>query len=350
VRYDDYSDFGSTTNPSIGLALKPTDWLKIFGHWNTSFNAPTAVDGLAIATGRFVCGIYVPGSVNAGQRPTDPLGRDTSRQGSCAMVLQGSSPGLKPQTAEAWAVGFEATPFSGLRFGSNFYSIDVKNALGALNPSEVSTYTTNADLYTYNVTGAQYSAILATLTNGGALGLQQPSSNIAIIVDTRTTNLNAAKIEGIDFHASYTTDTDLGNFTFGVNGTRQTKAFVTNGGVSADRLGVGVPKLAATTFVAWKKGVFSSRMTFNYSGKIIDEATNNRGVFEVADPFIVANLNIGLDFDESEGPASGLSLRLIVDNMLNEKPQIVRRANTNNPSYLNWTLGRVIKVGASVKF
>lgn len=349
VRYDDYSDFGSTTNPSVGLTLKPVSWLKIFGHWNTSFNAPTAVDNLAIATGRFACGIYVAGGT-AAQRPTDPLGRDTSKQGTCAMVLQGSSPGLQPQTADAWAVGFEATPFSGFRFGGEFYSLDIKNALGTLNPSVTSTYTTNADLYTYNVTAPQYAAILATLTNGGTLGAQQPASNIALIVDTRTTNLNAAQIEGVDFHASYNTDTSIGNFTLGVSGTRQTKAFITNGGVSSDRLGIGAAKLLASTTLAWKKGILSSRLTVNYTGKFTDEANNYLGVAETAKAFVVTNLSIGLNFDEDNGPMSGLNLRLNVDNLFNEKPQSVRRVNTNNPTYLNWTLGRVIKVGASVKF
>ena len=100
IRHDNYSDFGSTTNPNIGLTVKPVEWLKLFAHWNKSFNAPTAIDDLAISTGRFACGIYVPNGT-AAQRPTDPLGRDTSKQGSCALVLQGSSPGLKPQTAKA---------------------------------------------------------------------------------------------------------------------------------------------------------------------------------------------------------------------------------------------------------
>lgn len=349
VRYDDYSDFGSTTNPNIGLTLKPTDWLKIYGHWNTSFNAPTAIDGLAIATGRFACGIYVVGGTPA-QRPTDPLGRDTSLQGTCAMVLQGSSPNLKPQTADSWAVGFEATPIDGLRFGANFYSLDIKNALGTLNPSISSTYSTNSDLYTYNVTPAQYAAVLATLTNGAALGLQQPSSNIGIIVDTRTTNLNAAKLEGVDFNASYTTETGIGNLTLGVSGTHATKAIITNGGVTSDRLGIGNGRLFATTFLGWRKGALSSKFTVNYSSKFTDEANNFAGQAEQADAFITANLNVGVDFDDSTGPANGLSLRLIVDNMFNEKPQYVRRANTNNPTFLNWTLGRVIKVGASVKF
>ena len=66
----------------------------------------------------------------------------------CALVLQGSSPGLKPQTADSWAAGLEITPARGFRIGGEFYSINVKNALGTLNPSVTSTYTTNPDLYT----------------------------------------------------------------------------------------------------------------------------------------------------------------------------------------------------------
>ncbi len=349
VRYDDYSDFGSTTNPNIGLSLKPTSWFKAYGHWNTSFNAPTAIDNLAIATGRFVCGIYVPNGT-AAQRPTDPLGRDTSKQGSCAMVLQGSSPGLRPQTADSWAIGMEFTPGAGFRFGGEFYSIDLKNALGTLNPSVTSTYTTNPDLYTYNVTAPQYAAFLATLTNGSSLAAQQPASNIAIIVDTRTTNLNAAKIEGIDFHASYDVDTTIGHLTLGINGTRQTKAFITNGGVSSDRLGIGSPKFLASTYAALKTGPFSTRFTVNYNGKFTDEANNNLGFPNEVNPFMVANMTVGYDFGKSEGDDNGLSLRLIVDNMFNKKPQPIKRANTNNPSFVNWTLGRVIKLGASLKF
>ncbi len=345
VRHDSYSDFGSTTNPSIGLSLKPVSGFRLFGHWNTSFNAPTAVDDLNIATGRFVCGIYTAGGTPS-QRPTDPLGRDTSRQGTCAMVLQGSSPGLKPQTANAWAVGFEATAIEGLRFGGEFYSIDVKNALGTLNPSVTSTYTTNPNLYTYNVTAAGYAAVLATLTNGSQLAAQQMASNIAIIVDTRTTNLNAAKIQGVDFHATL----NAGDFTLGVAGTRQTKAIITNGGVTSNRLGIGSGKLLATSFLGWKKGEFSSRVTVNYTGSFTDEANNNLGVAETAKAFIVTNLNLGFDFDKPNGFASGLSLRLIVDNLFSVKPQTVRRLNTNNPTFLNYTLGRVVKVGASLKF
>ena len=351
LRHDSYSDAaGSSTNPSIGLALRPTSWLKLFGHWNTSFNAPTAIDTLAIGTGRLVCGIYVANSTNPAQRPTDPLGRDTSKQGTCAIVLQGSSPGLKPQTAKSWAVGFEATPGSGFRFGGEFYSIDLKNALGTLNPSVTSTYSTNPNLYTYNITAPQYAAVLATLGNGAALSTQQPSTNIAIVVDTRISNLNAAKVEGVDFHVFF--DGDVGNarLSAGFAGTRQTRALITNGGVISNQLGVGSPRLTATTFLGLKVGQVSGRVTVNYSGRFTDNANNNLGLPEEINPFAVTNINLGYDVGESGGALAGLSFRLIVDNVFEVLPQTVRHPTTNNPSYANWTLGRVIKLGASFKF
>ncbi len=359
VRHDSYSDSaGSSTNPSIGLALKPASWLKLFGHWNTSFNAPTAIDTLAIGTGRFACGIYVNGSTNPAQRPTDqsvlsggtlPL-RDTSRQGTCALVLQGSSPGLKPQTAKSWAVGFEATPARGFRFGGQFYSIDLKNALGTLNPSVTSTYLTNPDLYTYNVTAPQYAAILATLGNGAALAGQQMSSNIAIVVDTRISNLNAAKVEGVDFHVGYEGDFDIGHLSVGFSGTRQTRALITNGGVTSNQLGIGSPVLTATMFLGLKVGRVSGRVTINHSGRFTDNAINNLSVAEEVNPFTVTNLNFGYDFGESGGALAGTSFRLAIDNVFETTPQTVRRLNTNSPSYVNWTLGRVVKFGISKKF
>jgi iron complex outermembrane recepter protein len=361
VRYDDYSDFGSTTNPNIGFALKPFDGLKIFGHWNTSFNAPTAIDNLAIGTGRFACGIYTAGSTNPAQRPTDqsvltagtatplPL-RDTSRQGTCALVLQGSSPGLQPQTAESWAVGFEADPVKGVNIGANYFSVDLKNALGTLNPSISSTYLTNPNLYTYNINATDYAAVLATLGNGAALATQQPSSNIAIVVDTRISNLNAARIEGIDAHFSMALEAGNSTITLGTAGTFLTKALITNGGVLADKLGRDDPRFTATSWLALKNGGFNGRLSVNYRSSYKDAALNNVATTELVNAFVVTNLSLGYNFEGSDSILDGLSLRFNVDNLFDVEPQTILRPNTNNPSYNNWTLGRVIKLGASFKF
>ena len=265
-------------------------------------------------------------------------------------MLQGSSPNLKQQTAHSWAVGFEATPGSGWRFGGEFYSIDLKNALGTLNPSVTSTYLTNPGQYTYNVTAAQYAAFLAQLGNGSVLANQQVSSNIAIVVDTRISNLNAAKVEGVDFHFYYDTDVSFGHLAFGVSGTKQTKSAVINGGVPSNDLGKGVPELFVSSFIGWNQGPLSARLTINYSGMFHDIATNAAGQVDVVNPFTVLNFNMGYTFGESAGMLEGTSLRLAIDNLLDERPQSILRANNNNLSYNNWTLGRVIKLGASIKF
>src|SRR5690606_39831697 len=43
-RYDDYSDFGSTTNPKIGLEWRLTDSLLMSASYGTSFRAPVLFD------------------------------------------------------------------------------------------------------------------------------------------------------------------------------------------------------------------------------------------------------------------------------------------------------------------
>ena len=347
LRYDDYSNFGSTTNPNIGASLKLSSGLKLFGHWNKSFNAPTALDDLAISTGRFAC------PFTATSRPNNSTGRDNGL-GACALVLEGSSKGLIPQTAESWAFGFEANPMRGLRFGGEFYAIDFKNALGAIDSQRDSSYVARPDLFTFNrdllANAAILSAYYASISNGAQLSGQQPLSNIALIADLRTTNLSSSKIEGVDFHVNYDTDTSFGNLNFGVNGNWQTKAARTTGGVNINDLGVEGPRLTASTFVGWNNNGISAKVTVNYSGKFLDAAVNNVNVIEKIDPFVMTNLNLGYDFGDSAGALSGLSMRLGVDNLFDVAPQKVRRSNTNNPTFRNWTLGRLIKLGFSKKF
>lgn len=287
-------------------------------------------------------------------RPRDPVGGRDNGLGSCALVLEGSSSGLKQQTAQTWAVGFEANPLPGLRFGGEFYSIDFKNALGAIDSQADSSYIARSDLFTYNKDLLADPAILQKYydltANGEQLAGQQPLSNIAILVDLRTTNLSSSKIEGIDYHLYYDTDTSFGQLGFGVSGNYQTKALRTTGGTVIDDLGVEWPQFTASTFVGWSNNGISAKVTVNYSGKFKDPAVNYLGVAETIDPFVMTNLNLGYDFGEGGGALSGMSLRLGADNLFDVKPQSVWRSNTNNPTFRNWTLGRVVKLGFSKTF
>jgi iron complex outermembrane recepter protein len=344
VRYDDYSDFGSTTNPNFGATLKPASWLKIFGHWNTSYNAPTALDLVGIATGRFGCGAY-----SASNPPTDPL-KKWNGQGDCFFLAEGASRGLRPQTAESWAVGFEVEPGHGFRFGGEFYSLDVKDVLGAVNPANANTYVTDPDLYIFNPSATFYSNLLSQLANGATIAPQLPVNRIALIVDRRTSNLSRGNVEGVDFHIYYDTTHPLGDFSFGINGTKLTKATLTTSGVANNQLGLGSPEVTATAFMGFRNGGWSARATANYSGQYHDSAADNVGQIPTSGSFIQTNLFLGYEFGEDAGALGGTSLRLNIDNVFDEQPTRVRRASTSFPNYLNWTLGRVVKLGFSKKF
>jgi iron complex outermembrane receptor protein len=350
-RYDSYSDFGSTFNPNLGMTVKPTSWLKVYGHWGTSYNAPTPYDNLGIGLGR------AGQNYTATTRPTVATGKSDNGQGTYFVVLTGASPaGLKPQTSDSWAVGFDAKPVRGLTFGAEFYSIDLRNAIGNLNPANAATYLTNPSGYIYNNEltangGALYNQILGQLANGAAINTQVGgAANVAILVDTRTSNLNSAKVEGVDFHLAYETDTGFGHIAFVNTGTVATRGLQTNSGSTTNELGHGQPRFTLASSLALAHGPLSGKVTVNYSGKFHDNGTDYLGVSEDVNPFVVTNLNLGYKFGKSSGILPETSVSLKVDNLFDKSPQTIQRSNTNNPSFNNWTLGRVIKLGFSAKF
>ncbi len=353
ARYDHYNTFGGTTNPNIGLTLTPTSWLKVYGHWGTSYNAPTAIDKLGIGFGR------AGSNYTTTVRPTVATGKSDNGAGTQFIVLTGASPaGLLPQTSNGWALGFDAKPFGGFTFGAEFYSIHLKNALGSVNPADSNTYITNPASYIYNNEltangNALFNQIMGQLANGAAITTQVGSAaNVAILVDTRTSNINDAKVQGLDMHLNYETDTAIGHVSFTNNGILRTRAKITKSGALTDELGHGGPRLTWSTGLGLRTdGGFSTKVTVNYTGLYHDNNTSLGGIEQAISPFIVTNLAFGYDFGKVGGVLGGVSLRANVDNLFNVSPQLVDRpVSSNGLSYVNWTLGRVLKVGASVKF
>ncbi len=328
LRYDSYSDFGGTTNPTIGAKIKPVSWLSIFGHWGKSFNAPTVIDSFAISTGAFF--------------PT--FGN--------ALLLNGSAPDLKPQTAKTWAVGFEANPVSSLRFGMEYYKIDFRNILGQVDPTTQNCTTNPGQIICSPSPQVAQDYVNQTL-NAGSLqaAIDAAGGTVGQIVDRRTTNISSAVLRGIDFHLYYTLPTDsAGRFDFGLNGNKQLEFSLATAGVSGstDQL-LNNPDFTASAFVGWGMGGFSSRVTVNYTGSSRAFDFTNTAV--KVTPFVVTNLFLGYDFKDSGSVLNGLSLRLNVDNLFEREPQFLERnASANQITYTSYTLGRVIKLGFTKQF
>ncbi|MCB1689062.1 MAG: TonB-dependent receptor [Halioglobus sp.] len=337
TRYDDYDDFGSTTNPNYGFSWTPFEWIKIYGKMGESYNAPTALDALGTADGR-----YVPGRVTS---VPDPNGEINDQTGDDVFLLEGSDSSLAPQTADIWAAGFDLMPLEGLVVNFNYYSIDFKELLGSPDPQDPQAVLLNPDKFIFNPTEAQYNAAVGAVENSAQFA-STSYENVGAIVDRRISNTDEAKLEGIDLGVQYYHDTEYGSFAYGVLGNYQSKFDLEQNGAVIDQLKYA-PDLYASANIAWSMRNMRARVTVNYT----DEYDANPAAAidqDKVDSFVVTNLYLGYDFDTGSEWTEGLSLRVNVDNLFDEDPPEYRRQQLLN--YSGFTLGRIFKLGITKRF
>ncbi len=167
VRYENYTDFGSTTNFKISGRFKVVDQLNIRASASTGFRAPSLQQTFYAKTNTLFitqAGSLVP--VQAGTFPNDS---------KLAGLL--GIPKLKEETSKNYSVGLTAKPFSGFELTLDAYQIDIDNRI----------------ILTNNFTGATSAAIKAILDSAGA----NTANFFTNAIDTRA--------RGFEAVGSYTT-------------------------------------------------------------------------------------------------------------------------------------------------
>ena len=119
VRYDDYSDFGSTTNPKVALRWQPVTSLLLRGSWGTGFRAPPLYD------------LYRPSSTSIDFGLIDPIRCPiTGLPDDCdafVEIIDGGNPELQPETSTQWNFGVVWEPARGLSLGVDYWNIEQDN-------------------------------------------------------------------------------------------------------------------------------------------------------------------------------------------------------------------------------
>lgn len=136
VRYDDYSDVGSTTNPKLGFNWDMTEMFSLKGTWGTSFRAPSVTDANpnAVTSGsstiapnwdpRIVNGVLPPGILG-------PFGITNTA------IMLGSNPALTPEEADTWSL---TAGFANGGFDINLTYWDIKYEDQILFPGSIPAY------------------------------------------------------------------------------------------------------------------------------------------------------------------------------------------------------------------
>jgi outer membrane receptor protein involved in Fe transport len=209
-RYEEYSDFGRTTNPKIGLRWVPLDSLKLRTSWGTSFKAPKLTD------------VYDSSHDSVVLAPLrDPKSATGS---SIVLALEGSNPDLDQETAETWTAGVDFAPPSvpGLGISLTYYSIDYDHRIVVPGPTPVVDVLLQEDKWASVVnrqpTREQINAACESPAYSGGTVAQCERASVSAIVDLRVRNLAETRVRGLDLKIDQALRTDLGAFDLGLSG------------------------------------------------------------------------------------------------------------------------------------
>ncbi len=227
-RYDDYSDFGTTTNPKAGIVWAPVENLKIRSSYSTSFAPPKLGQSGALDRGVGVLPYdFIRGLLNI------PLPAP-SLAGVNYLITAGTAADLGPETSRTFTAGFDLDHVSGrhdLKFSGNYYDIRFEDRLGVtpvpgnLNANFAPGFAfANPSLFPEGTViffpdADQINAVLASLNRpvtfaGGATAIQ----NIGFINNVSLTrNLASTETRGLDLQAAYEMDADVGQLTARLN-------------------------------------------------------------------------------------------------------------------------------------
>jgi iron complex outermembrane receptor protein len=201
VRHDHYSDFGSSTNPKVGILWEPVRGFDIRGTYGTSFQAPLLAQ------------------IDSPITPsTAPLPDSTAPSGyTDTIYLSGGNPGLHPEKSKSFTSGFDFQPavLPDLQFAATYFHITFNERI-AVPPVVGSNYFDDPTLTPFITRSPSPTVVQAYFNNpyfmdgSGGLG---PSA-VQAIFDSRYANIASTRESGIDFTTTYGIETPFGRLTF----------------------------------------------------------------------------------------------------------------------------------------
>lgn len=276
VRWDRYSDFGSTTNPKYGISWYPLEELEIRGAHSTSFRAPaTGTELLDRQIGTQSVNVY------------SFLSTDRATQVPVVYLI-GATPTLGPETADNTTVGFDYKPAQIPQFGLtfNYYAISYSQQI-ATPPFSTAALSTPSLAYviTKYPTNAALQAVVTSLIEAGAVysddtgGIfgPNPLATALYVDDGRIQNLSKTNTSGVDVGVRYA-------FLFSTDriDTRLDATYIDQYSVRltpsappfSEANSVGYPaKLRVRGQAIWTRGPISLAIAANYTGGYPDTSS-----------------------------------------------------------------------------
>jgi iron complex outermembrane recepter protein len=204
IRYDDYSDFGGTTNYFLNLRYQPIKEILLRGSYGTGFRAPTLRD------------LWDPITLGASEQFADPYSGDPNLQ---VNAFSGGNPALKPETSTQWSYGFVIQPVAQFSFSMDWFQIKLEDIISTPGAQEV------VDGFARGDPAYANSVVLN-------------SSGQIETISTQTVNAGSATVEGFDVTLDYKDSFPWGRVGANLQGTYMSKFDQTSpGGILFHKVG-----------------------------------------------------------------------------------------------------------------
>ena len=226
LRYENFSDVGSTTVPKIAFGWRPTEWFMLRGSWSEAFRAPNLItvnESLVVRSNTnddWLCQYAVDNS---------PI-PDADDLLDCSYNMQRRARGsetLKPEKSDNQSIGIVLTPLENLSMTIDFWRIEKKDTIGLFGEEN----------------HLMLDLLIALESNGAcgvgnpAVGRLDPDEDEILIyesvglcpvgradyVEDNYANLDTRIVEGFDFGVYYDLPTDIGDWAFTWQGSVYTR-------------------------------------------------------------------------------------------------------------------------------
>ena len=306
VRYSDYSDFGETTNPKVGVKWRPIEEVLVRSTWSEGFRAPGLSELYAGQSRGYNTGVQDPCRNNnwvslpgcTQQNPTLVAG---------AWTVNGGEPSVQAETSESITAGIVWTPdyLEGLSITIDYFNIKKENLIFGPSANEVVTDVANG--------GGVYDPSLVMRNADGTIDS----------IRATLSNVGEQEISGMDYAVSYLMpSTNFGDF--GVHWAASNLQKYQNSG--QERLGRYFQEEGSWTewrhtFRAnWRLDEIQVSYNSSYTGSVTQEENSwaypeGSEHLKELDPYFVHNVQAAYIFDKF-----ATTVTLGIDNFTDEEP------------------------------
>lgn len=325
VRHDRYSDFGSTTNPKLGLKWRALDNLVFRSSYSTGFRAPTLSQ-----TSR--------SSIRSFQAVNDPIRCPvTNTNEDCGRIASISAqivynPNLGPETSSSRNLGMVWDVTKDLSMSLDYFDIRRED--------EIDRFSSNFQVNALFNGDQRFAPFVFRDPNQLTWIPGVPNSGPVIGVDRAWLNLGKSQVTGLDLDITHRLKLGKwGRLITTASGTRNMSSKQARekgqpmidyvGGVNTAVTGLGIPRTRGNLGTTWEMRDWSLGARINYTGGWNNYSSQFSCAANVANGQAAINAIPGVcrvkawrtvDINASYTGIKNLTIRVVVRNLTDEKP------------------------------